>query len=88
MKAQLIKPNGEIVDIQPDNGKDFKLRELYSLIDCELVEIVYLPNKKIMVVDEEGKLKVNPIYNEKAPNIAQGHEIVGNAIVCDSKMFR
>lgn len=53
-KAVLIKTNGEVYDIVPKNGKDFKLDEMYSLTEVDIVEFVYLRNDKIMIVDEEG----------------------------------
>jgi hypothetical protein len=64
---------------------------MYKLLDCRLIEIVYLSRKKIMVIDEEGKL-TDKAYNSKATRVAHQHGaiapfdyIAGHALVCDSK---
>lgn len=55
------------------------------------IEIVPAGNGKIMVIDEEGKLKGKPI-NEAATMIFMhaGYYdiIVGDALVCDSEMVQ
>ena len=56
MKARLIKEDGRLTEIEPKNGTDFKLKELQDYIGG-LIEIVYLPNEFILIVDEEGLLK-------------------------------
>lgn len=54
--AKLYKSNGDIVDVEPKNGRTFMLEELRELLTCDLVEPVFLKGGKIMLVDEEGKL--------------------------------
>lgn len=85
--AQIIKTDGEIVEVEPNNGKDFKLRELQKIVDG-YIEIVWLPNDKIMVVNEDGKLR-GLETNVKATRIyynAFGYKdiIVGDVLLCDS----
>jgi hypothetical protein len=41
--------------VDPTNGTDFKLAQLYSLLDCDNIEILYLSDGRIMVLDGEGK---------------------------------
>lgn len=53
-KAVRIRVDGVVDDISPKNGSDFSLEELYSLIGQDIVEHVYLPNDKLLIVDEEG----------------------------------
>lgn len=53
-KAVRIGVDGVVDDISPKNGSDFSLEELYSLIGQDIVEHVYLPNDKLLIVDEEG----------------------------------
>ena len=53
--AKLIKSTGEIREIFPDNGKDFKLKELYQLLSCYIIDTIHLSDGKIMIVDDEGK---------------------------------
>ncbi|MDH6308029.1 hypothetical protein M2451_002548 [Dysgonomonas sp. PFB1-18] len=52
--AKLIKVNGEITEIHPVNGTDFKLDELQGYVDG-YIEIIDLKNGEIYVVNEEGK---------------------------------
>jgi hypothetical protein len=80
--------------IRPENGRDFKLAELYRLLGCEMVEIVSLKHGYILVIDEEGKL------TDKAPNpcasdlawldraIDRTDYIAGDALLCHSKEVR
>ena len=89
MPAILIKPDGSQTSVAPANGKNFQLEELYKLLECQWVEVVWSLREKgkIMIVDEEGKLKSSPVFNQVASSLS-GHEIVGNAIVCDKSMFK
>ena len=95
MKAKLLKASGEVVEIKPNNGTDFKLDELYTHLQCSLVEVINLNQDDIMVVDDEGKLTPNNVVNVNATKLAQENQaiifwdyIVGNAIVCNRKMIR
>ena len=95
MKAKLLKASGEVVEIKPNNGKDFKLDELYKHLQCSLVDVISLNRDDIMVVDDEGKLKANNVVNVNATMLAQENQaitswdyIAGNAIVCNKKMIR
>lgn len=67
--AQLIKPNGEITEITPVNGTDFSLDECYALLECEMVEVVGLSDGRVMILDEEGKLKDEFEINDKATEL-------------------
>lgn len=85
--AQIIKTNGETIDVKPKNGKDFKLRELQKIVDG-YIEIVWLPNDKIMVVNEDGKLR-GLETNVEATRIYYntfGYKdiIVGDVLLCDA----
>lgn len=85
--AKIIKASGEEIETSPMNGNDFKLEELQSIVGG-YIEIVWLPNDKIMVINEEGKLMELPL-NVKATGIyynAFGYEdlIVGDVLLCDS----
>lgn len=85
MKAFVIKVGGEQKEVSPKNGSDFSLKELYSLIGCDCIEIVYLYDGRIMVVDESGLL------NEKELNLTAsqlyGSVIVGDVLVCNDNMI-
>lgn len=54
MIPQLIRPDGKVTDVMPMNGADFKLEELYKLVECDCIEIVSLYDGRIMVIDESG----------------------------------
>lgn len=58
-----ITTDGEITEVKPNEGKIFTLEEFYKHTNCDIVEFVYLPNDKIMVCDEEGRLRQNPKIN-------------------------
>ena len=95
MKAKLLKASGEVVEIKPKNGTDFKLDELYKHLNCSLVEVISLNQDDIMVVDDEGKLTSNNVVNVNATMLAQENRaivfwdyVVGDAIVCNKKMIR
>ena len=93
--AYLIKTKEEDSNSQkpeektPENGKNFKLKELYKMLDCKTIEVVGLSACQIMIIDEEGKLNELP-YNDMATYyFRKAHPetrdfIVGNALVCSS----
>lgn len=95
MKAKLLKANGEVVEIEPKNGTNFTLDELYAHLQCALVEVINLNQDDIMVIDEEGKWASYNGVNVNATKCAQKNQaitswnyIAGNAIVCNRKMIR
>ena len=85
--AQIIKTNGEIIDVEQKNGKDFKLRELQKIVDG-YIEIVWLPNGKIMVLNEDGKsreLETNIEATRIYYNVFGYTDIiVGDVLICDA----
>ena len=94
MKAKLLKASGEVAEIEPNNGTDFKLDELYKHLQCSLVEVINLNQDDIMVVDDEGKW-ASKVINVNATKCAQENQaiifwdyIVGDAIVCNRKMVK
>ena len=78
--AHLITPDGVSIRITPKNGEHFILEELQGLVDG-LIEVVRTPDpRRIMVINEEGKLM------DLAPNLVASalygfrDTIVGNAV--------
>jgi hypothetical protein len=58
--AQLIVAGAAfdmVSNVHPQNGKYFTLKEMYSLLDCEMVQAVNLYDGRILWLDEEGKRK-------------------------------
>ncbi len=90
-KAYLIKPDNTIEEI--NSKKDYKLKELQDIVGG-FIEVIYnLPDEKLMIINEEGKIK-NKDFNFHATNlalynrsIASDDFIVGNAIVLNNKQF-
>ena len=73
-----------------------ELQQLYDLIGCDLVETVRIDNDVLMIVDEGGGLKEDPVPNFKASILYSGtpYSIAGNAVLlklnrraCDWKAF-
>lgn len=79
--AKWIKTSGETIEVQPKNGTDYSLEELQGFVGG-YIEIVYLNNDRIMVVNEEGIIENLP-FNEKASNIVR-QLIAGDVLVCKS----
>ena len=64
--ATLIKTDGTVTTVEPRNGKSFCLEELQHAVGG-YIEAVYLPDGKVMIVNEEGKLDGLP-QNIAAPS--------------------
>lgn len=67
--------------------RTFSLKELKEIVEG-YIEIVYLKDGRLMVVNEEGKLLGLPV-NHNASNLVDWRDvIVGNVLVCDSKEIK
>lgn len=80
--ATLIRTNGFQEEVHPANGKSFTLREVQTLIGG-YIEIVHTKDGKLLVVDEEGKLKNKPINHVATTfyRYAFHDTIVGEALI-------
>lgn len=95
MEAKLITDDGRVIPIIPENEVSFELEEMYNIIKCDVVQVIPIAGtRKILIIDEEGKLKDKPTVNVLATNLAHEHKaisygnsIVGNAILCDDTMI-
>lgn len=67
--AQLIKQDGITMDVLPSNGTDFTLEEMQSYVEG-YIEPIYLPDGRVMVINEEGKFRENFEINQEATRIA------------------
>lgn len=56
MSDFLVTPNNSLREISPKNGKKYTLKELQQLVEGD-IELRFLGHNKVLVVDEEGKLK-------------------------------
>jgi len=92
--ALLLNKEGTLEPIKPTNGTHFTLAELCKALDCEMIEVIYLNDAdNIMIGDEEGRLKDDYVINPIATKIYQEswkttNDIVGNIILCPSKMLK
>ena len=87
-KALYITTQGIETVISPRNGKTFTLKELQKYVGG-YIETVPTTDNKIMVLNEEGKLKELPI-NRIASKRYKYHWddiIVGNVVICDKNLI-
>ena len=92
MKGLLITTDASVTEFVPANGRDFTLEELQKGVEG-FIEIIYLTENTIMVVNEDGKRRLN--QNMIATVIAkwfnaifQQDYIAGNAVMCQSDMVK
>jgi hypothetical protein len=85
-KGYRLSTDGSITEYKFD-GESYDIQKIKDLCNFDYIELVYLPNDIIMIVDEEGLLKSKP-YNFVASVIYQAAYddkslgIVGDAILC------
>lgn len=96
-QPQLLDPASAYPQpINPENGRSFKLAELYRLLDCQTIEVVRLSKDLILLTDEEGKFRSPAYLNLLATYLWEKHQpavrgqdcIVGRAILCHDKQFK
>jgi hypothetical protein len=91
-RARVIKEDGTETEVEPEDGKHFTLKELQKFVNG-YIEVVYLKNKLVMVVNEEGMYLCG--INKKATTIAVEHaasasiyNIYGNVLVCNQNQIQ
>lgn len=90
--AEIIWTDGARKTVAPISEEEgFELKYLQDLVGG-FVEVVNLPDSKIMIIDEEGKLKGREV-NEAATEIyrkATGSTdtIVGTVLICESSQLK
>jgi len=87
--ARFIKSNGIDMELVPEKGTQFTLVELQDLVDG-FIEIVPAKDGRLIVINEEGKLKKLPM-NTKASLLLERPNsdfIVGDVLVCDKSEIR
>ena len=94
-RALLYKTDYSVEEIQPANGRYFKLEEMQKYVGG-LIEIIPLDGEgledKLLVVNEEGKL-INLPFNlfatvEWEKYYGQTDYVSGDAIICHPKFIR
>ena len=89
--AQIIKSNGETKTVEPKNGTDFKLEELQAIVGG-YVQIAYLRDDEIMVMDEEGRLKDKDL-NLRASlryrrDVNPYDSVLGDVLICKTNQVK
>lgn len=89
--ARLIKTDGTETEVLPKNGTTFQLAELQELVGGH-IEVVNLPDGRLMMIDEDGKLKGlarNDLgtFMGDLSGIAFVDTIVGPVVVCEASEF-
>lgn len=83
--AVLIKADGQQQKVEPKNCKMFELEELQGYVNG-YIEVIFLDDDTVMVVNEEGKmfgLPYNQLASIKFLQEKGYHEpIVGDVLVC------
>ena len=82
--ATVLHIDGTQTMVTPTSPPAFSLEELQAMVGGWL-EVVYLPDGNLLVIDEEGKLKNYP-RNEQATRLAasrlfRGDYIAGTAVI-------
>ena len=87
--AQHILTTGEVQEITPQNGAFFKLHELNEFVGG-YIELVYLSDSRLMVVNEEGKLMGLPVNIKATREVVMSginDIIVGDVLICDDNQI-
>ena len=100
-QPHLLDPHSaEPQPVSPQNGRSFKLAELYQLLDCQNVDVVRLTKELILIIDDEGKFRHPAYLNLLATYLWYQHQgtlwaeargqdsIVGRAVLCHDNQFR
>lgn len=97
-KGFIIKTNGDVAPFNPtveDNGNMvYDLNAVRSACNFDYVEIARLRDDIILLCDEEGLCKANPVVNTTATKLFQnaiGSErvgIIGDCVICHTKAVR
>ena len=76
--ALWIKTDGSIEEVTPQTRKKFKLEELQRMVGG-YIEVVYLSDKKMLVVNEEGR--IHGLESNLRASVYANQIIVGNVVL-------
>ncbi|MCQ2257850.1 MAG: DUF3846 domain-containing protein [Bacteroidaceae bacterium] len=89
--AQIIKSNGETKTVEPKNGTGFKLEELQAIVGG-YIQIAYLRDDEIMVMDDEGKLKEKDLNLQASlryrRDVNPYDSVVGDVLICKTEQVK
>ena len=89
-RAEILKADGTRTAVEPRNGKTFELVQLQEIVGG-LIEIIHLQDGRLMILNEEGKLK-RLALNRIATALARGtilayDHICGDVLVCEERQL-
>ena len=85
--AKIYKTTGEVIEVEPKNGKDFQLSELQEIVHG-YIELVNFSSTKYMVVNEEGHLLGLPLNLSATRLYNKGDVIVGDVLICNKSQIK
>jgi len=90
--ALLLKTNGEQYDVAPNNGTDFTLEEMQGYVNG-LIELIYLSDGRIMIINEEGAIDDVSEPNELAMELYTENQrmvlpLFGDVLVIEKSQIR
>ena len=87
MPNEVIRVNGTREECLPADGRHYTLEEMQRAIGGGYIEIVHTRDGRLMVMDEEGKLKGFPINRVATALYRFGDQdpIVGDVLVCEER---
>lgn len=63
--ARILKTDGSVIEVKPENGKYFELHEMYRLLGCNTIDIKTRKDGYALVIDDEGTFKEPCYFNLK-----------------------
>jgi hypothetical protein len=90
----LFRTDGVIRHVEPANGTNFTLKELYALLECDTIEVLYPDmDGAILICDENSKLSSDHQMNFVATALMEGRlfpgdYVAGHALLCPDEMLK
>lgn len=89
--GKIYKTDGTITTVEPKNGTDYSLEELKEIVDGH-IEVLYLNDEEMMVLNEEGKILGLDLNDNATAIISEAGYwddfIVGDVLVCKNDEVR
>ncbi len=90
MKTRIIRANGSEVEVKPLNGKNFRLKEMQTIVGGYIQALYF--HDFVMITNEDGKV-IGLTYNEPATELLAGSSyagqfITGDVLVCQFSEFK
>lgn len=88
----ILETDGSKREVQPSNGSAFTMEEVYKLIGAETIEARYCSEDMMILMDEDGKRKGQPINYQATlllESILSKHDfVVGPVLYCSKELFK